>query len=60
MLNSDLENYGYDVEDIVVLIDDGGPRHLQPTKANIVRSACPHIDEVIANSHVGIPCPFIS
>ena len=28
--------YGYNLDDITVLIDDGNPKHVQPTKENLV------------------------
>ena len=28
--------YGYDTDDTTVLIDDGNPKHVQPTKENLV------------------------
>ncbi|KAF8196145.1 peptidase C14, caspase domain-containing protein [Pholiota molesta] len=31
-----IDKYGYDPEDIVVLIDDGDPAHPQPTRANVL------------------------
>ncbi|KAF8959335.1 caspase domain-containing protein [Flammula alnicola] len=41
-----LDKYGYDPEDIIVLIDDDDPNHTQPTRSNIMF----HINRLVAGS----------